>query len=347
MKYSEIKNTGIRIPPIIFGTSALGNLYRALDEDLKLSIVKNCIDSVDGTVVFDSAGKYGAGLALEELGKALGRLEMNPEKVIVSNKLGWIRTRLISDEPTFEKGVWKDLKFDARQDISAEGIMRCWEQGNELLGKNYHPQMLSVHDPDEYLAGAGSDKRLKNKLFDDIIDAYAALFEIRKNNRSIAVGVGAKDWKVIKDITGQIDLDWVMFANSLTVYDHPLELVNFMSELKSRGITIINSAVFNAGFLIGGSYFNYRLPDINNPDDRKIFVWREKFLELCSKYSVRPSHACIRFGISHPAVSSVALNTSNPEHAARNVGLVEKDVPSGFFKILKDNGLISLDYPFA
>ena len=261
MRYTEIKNTGISIPSIIFGTSALGNLYNSIDRKTKQDIVKECLHSLDGPVVFDTAGKYGAGLALEVLGRALAEMDVDTDKVIISNKLGWLRTELLSDEPTFERGVWKDLKFDAQQDISAEGIIRCWEQGSELLGKKYYPRLLSVHDPDEYLAKAGSDQGLEKKLFDDILEAYSALFEIRRKDTSIALGVGAKDWKVIRKITDNINLDWVMFANSLTIYTHPSELVNFMSELQKRQITIINSAVFNAGFLIGGSYFNYRLPD--------------------------------------------------------------------------------------
>lgn len=347
MRYTEIKNTGLFIPSIIFGTSALGNLYNSIDSKTKQDIVKESVHSVNGPVVFDTAGKYGAGLALEELGIALSVLDVEAEKVIISNKLGWLRTELMSDEPAFERGVWKDLKFDAIQDISAEGIIRCWEQGNALLGKKYMPRMLSVHDPDEYLARAGTDKIREKKLFNDIVDAYNALFEIRRKDKSVAIGVGAKNWKVIRKISEHINLDWVMFANSLTIYSHPSELVNFMSELQKNQIFIINSAVFNAGFLIGGRYFDYRLPDLNNPEDRKIFAWRESFLKTCDQHSVSPSHACIRFSMSHPAVSSIALNTSNPFHVKRNVEEVENEVPLDFFRILKEKKLIGNDYPFV
>lgn len=44
---------------------------------------------------------------------------------------------------------------DAEQDISYEGILRCYEQGNELLG-DYNTSLASVHDPDEYLDAASS-----------------------------------------------------------------------------------------------------------------------------------------------------------------------------------------------
>ena len=347
MNYTEIINTGIKIPAIIFGTSALGNLYKALDKNTKLDIIRESLHSVDGPIVFDTAGKYGAGLALEELGRTLSELDADPEKVIISNKLGWLRTKLESDEPTFEKGIWMDLSFDARQEISAEGIIRCLEQGNLLLGQKYRPRLLSVHDPDEYLSKAGTDQGLRVKLFDDILNAYKALIEIRKKDGSVALGIGAKDWRVIRQITDIINLDWVMFANSLTLYNHPIELVKFMSELSGKGVTIINSAVFNAGFLIGGNYFDYRLPDNKNNEDRKKFIWREEFFKICNKYSVIPSHACIRFGISHPAVSSIALNTSNPDHIKRNVEEVENEISPGFFTAMKAKGLIDKHYPFV
>ena len=347
MKYTEIKNSGVKIPSVIFGTSALGNLYRALDDDTKLSIVRECLESTDGTVVFDSAGKYGAGLALEELGRMLSTLNADPERVIISNKLGWLRTELTSDEPSFEKGVWMDIHNDAKQAISAEGIIVCWEQGNQLLGEKYLPRLLSVHDPDEYLAAAGNNSALRIKLYNDILEAYQALSDIKKTGNSISIGVGAKDWKVIREISEDVDLDWAMFANSLTLYSHPSELVSFMMKLHSRGVTIINSAVFNAGFLTGGDYFNYRRADPGNPEFSSIFKWRDSFFRICNEYLVRPSHACIRFGLSHPAVTSVALNTSNPEHVGRNVMEVQTEVPAEFFSAMKREGLIDREYPFV
>jgi len=347
MKYTEIRNSGVKIPSIIFGTSALGNLYRALDDNTKQSIVRECLDAMDGPVVFDSAGKYGAGLALEELGRLLSTLNADPERVIISNKLGWLRTELTTDEPSFERGVWMDIHHDAKQAISAEGIISCLEQGNQLLGGKYIPRMLSVHDPDEYLAAAGSDSALRIKLYNDILDAYEVLTEIKKTGRPVSIGVGAKDWKVIREISEDVDLDWAMFANSLTLYSHPSELVSFMTRLHSGGVTIINYAVFNAGFLTGGAYFNYRLADPGHPEFSNIFKWRDSFFRICREFSVRPSHACIRFGLSHPAVASVALNTSNPEHVGRNVMEVQTEVPDEFFGAMKRGGLIDREYPFV
>jgi len=50
-----------------------------LADDTKLEIVKEAIENVPSPVVFDSAGKYGAGLALEKLGECLDILNIAPE----------------------------------------------------------------------------------------------------------------------------------------------------------------------------------------------------------------------------------------------------------------------------
>ena len=94
MEHRPVGNTGISIPRVIFGTSALGNLYSALSDETKTAIVRECLQYVPKPVVFDSAGKYGAGLALEKLGEILRNLKVKPENIIISNKLGCLRISL-------------------------------------------------------------------------------------------------------------------------------------------------------------------------------------------------------------------------------------------------------------
>ncbi len=345
MKLSEIGKTGIKIPPIIFGTSALGNLYTALPFETKLEIVRQSIENVPSPAVFDSAGKYGAGLALEMLGECLEKLNIAPENVIISNKLGWKRTPLLAAEPTFEQGVWMDLKNDAVQEISYEGILECYEQGNQLLGGKYSPQLASVHDPDEYLYSDGSAK-VRDKRFNEIVDAYRALSDLKKAGNVKAIGVGAKNWKVIEEISKAVELDWVMFANSMTIMHHPQDLLDFMEALHNKNISIINSAVFHAGFLIGGNYFDYKLIQPDTEENKAIFRWREVFFELCRKHNITPAVACVSFATTAPGVVSIALNTSNPKRVKENVESVTTVVPEEFWVEMKEKGLIRNDYPY-
>jgi D-threo-aldose 1-dehydrogenase len=329
-----------KIPPIIFGTSGLGNLFVRLDEGLKYDVVRECVNQSNGIAVFDSAGKYGAGLALETLGRCLKRLNVEPDAVIISNKLGWLRTDLKTEEPTFEPGIWKDIKYDAVQKISYDGIMECFEQGNLLLD-GYIPQMVSVHDPDEYLAKA-EDENHAGKLYDDILDAYKALFDLKRQGKVQGIGVGAKDWKTIQKISHDVPLDWVMIANSLTIKTHPRELIDFVGELANKGIYIINSAIFHSGFLVGGDYFDYKLIQPDRSTNFNLLKWRDDFFETCKKFGIEPAEACLQFALNIPGIDSVALNTTSAKRVKENINMVHVKIPERFWETMRADGLINV-----
>lgn len=341
----ELGKTGLWAPPVVFGTSTLGNLFEAVTHERKLEIVDQWFQHVDSPVFIDSAGKYGAGLALEELGKCLRELGKKPEQVVISNKLAWVRTPLTTPEPTFEPGAWADLKHDAVQRISYEGIRECWQQGRELIGSPYQLQMASVHDPDEYLAAA-ADADDRQRRMDDIVDAYRALHELKDAGEVTAVGVGSKDWRVIAELDKLVQLDWVMIANSLTIYRHPPELLDFVESLASRKIGIINSAVFQAGFLLGGKSFDYVEISPNDPAQKEKFDWRDKFSIVCEQHSVKPVDACVQFGLSPPGVQSIALSSNKPQRVESHVASATAEVPGEFWGDCKAQGLIAEDYPY-
>ncbi len=340
----KVGTVNLDVPRVIFGTATLGNLFVDLPEETKLEISRQWFETGD-TVVVDTAGKYGAGLALEVIGNNLRALNADPDKVIVSNKLGWKRVPLTTAEPTFEPGAWVGLKNDAVQCIGYDGILECWEQGNSLLGDGYQSQFLSIHDPDEYLAAAvsGDDR---DRRMADILDAYKALGELRDQGKCWAIGVGSKDWKAIQAIDEHVKLDWVMLANSLTIYRHPQELLDFVESLNRRSIPIFNSAVFHAGYMVGGQSFDYRELDLSNPADQKIADYRDRFFALCESHSVKPAAACVEFALSPPGVVSIALSSSKPERVTSNVELANTRLSDTFWRQAKETGLLATDYPY-
>ena len=284
------------------------------------------------------AGKYGAGLSLQVLGQALKDLGVHPDKVIISNKLGWYQTELTTPEPTFEKDIWKGMTHDAVQKISYEGILECFEQGNKLLG-NYNAQMVSIHDPDEYLAKA-TNKKEEKKLYNDILEAYRALAELKQQGKVSVIGVGSKQWKVIERISQDVDLDWVMVANSLTLKSHPKPLMDFIAALHKKNVSIINSAVFNGGFLVGSDFYNYNEVDKNTVGGKDLYDWRDAFFALCKDFDIQPAEACFNFGFNVPGITSVALSTTNPEKVKRNIEMATKKIPAAFWDAMKKKGLI-------
>lgn len=328
----------MNLPDVIFGTSSLGNLYVSLEDRIKREIVDQSIQHSSSPAVFDCAGKYGAGLALESLAKCLKDLNVKPEHVMISNKLGWYRVPLLSEEPTFEPGVWKDIGYDAEQRISYDGILACYQQGEELLN-GYHADLVSVHDPDEYLAAAADNTDL-DRRWQDILGAYRALFDLKSQGKVKAVGVGAKKWTVIKRITDALKLDWVMIANSMTLHSHPEELQSYMKTLSQDGVLIINSAVFNGGFLTGGDHYNYKKITGKDEAERELIKWREEFFSVCKEYRVDPAHACVQYARNVDGVKALALSTSTPGKVRGNVELLRSVIEEGFWTALKSKNLM-------
>ncbi len=348
MKLTDRKplgRTGLKVPPVIYGTSYLGNLYRVLPYEEKLALMRKWFECTEKPVVIDSAGKYGAGLALETIGKGLSDLGIAPGDIVISNKLGWLRVPLKTREPTFEPGAWAGLENDAVQTFSYEGILECYQQGNDLLGGSYRAELVSVHDPDEYLFDAANSGD-RNKRLEDILESYRALFDLKKKGSIKAVGIGAKHWPTIRELYGKVSFDWVMIANSFTIFSHPPEILEFLDRLDADGVGIINSAVFHGGFLTGGSLFDYQEVPPDTEKGKIIHSWREAFNRICDAHGVAPGDACIHFSLSHPAIVSLALNTSKPEKMNRNVETLRKSIPEDFWTDMKGEGLIDPEYKY-
>ena len=136
-----------------------------------------------------------------------------------------------------------------------------------------------------------------------------------------------------------------MMANSFTIMHHPPELLAFIDSLQNRNIALINSAVTHGGFLVGGKFLDYREIDPKKQDDAKHLQWRKDFTDICQKFDTSPYEASVAFGISHPAVTSLALSTSRPDRVASVVAATTLKLAPEFWTEMCNHGLISRDYP--
>ncbi len=203
--HRPLGKTGISIPPVVYGATCLGNLFVAMGDDEKRELIRQWMKFLPTPVAINSAGKYGAGLSLEVLGRELKALGIEPEDVVLSNKLAWRQVPLSGPEPTFEPGVWVGLEHDAVQDISYQGILRCYDDGCRMLG-DYRPQLVSVHDPDEYLAAAADPEQRRQRM-EDILAPI-------RHWRSFVMR-GSSPASVWERRTGESFKNWTGIANSI------------------------------------------------------------------------------------------------------------------------------------
>lgn len=210
-------------------------------------------------------------------------------------------------------------------DISYDGILRCFQQGNQLLGE-YSATMVSVHDPDDYL-DESQDIGDRERRANDVVAAYECLNDLKSQNKVESIGIGVKNTAIIELLLDRgVVLDWTMIAGVLTPFVHTLFTRTLLGKLHRRGIEIINAAVFNSGFLVGENHFNYVHQDPH--ENPSLFAWRRDFFHFCDKHNVTPAHACVQFSFLFSGVSSVALNACSPDHVALNFKYVRDSLPS-------------------
>jgi D-threo-aldose 1-dehydrogenase len=197
-----------------------------------------------------------------------------------------------------------------------------------------------VHDPDEYLAVARADAAERQRRMAHLVEAYGALAELRARGAVLAVGLGAKDWRVARELSGRVRLDWVMIACSLTVRTHPAELRAWVAAMAAQGVRVINSAIFHGGFLTGGDFYDYRRVDARTQDGRSLLAWRDAFTAACRRHGVAPAHAAVRFANGMPGVASLALGTSDPARVEGLVRMALTPVPAQLWSDLAEAGLI-------
>ncbi len=103
--------TGLHVPPILFGTAALGNVRRVITDQAKLAIVGEWFRQVQPPVFVQATYAHGAGAALEVLARALQRLEIAGDEILLQ--------------------------------LATDGaVQECWEKSCRLLEDAYRPKLI-------------------------------------------------------------------------------------------------------------------------------------------------------------------------------------------------------------
>ena len=117
--------------------------------------------------------------------------------------------------------------------------------------------------------------------------------------------------------------------------------------MSKRGVIFVNAGVFHSGFLVGGSQFDYEPFDRSHPNAAELTQWRDRLYAVCDAHHVTPAAASVQFSISHPGISTVALNCDHAGRVAENLEAARAPIADAFWKELKVKGVISAAYPFV
>jgi D-threo-aldose 1-dehydrogenase len=205
--------------------------------------------------------------------------------------------------------------------IDSIPVVEAWEKSCRLLGEEYRPKLLSVCRVDEWREASG----------------------LKASGLVRGIGIATSNADELNSLP--TPADWVVVEGSFTSMHHPPGIIDFMVELADRQIPIVVSRLFAGGFLVGGSCLDGRTINADDPANRSLFAWRKSFAALCHGHGVSPAQACIQFALAVPSVVAVRLESSSPERVAENVEAVLRKVPDVFWASMKEERLLSEDYP--
>jgi D-threo-aldose 1-dehydrogenase len=285
----------IELSRLALGTAPIGGLYEAVEDETARAVVDRAWEL--GLRYFDTAPRYGAGLAEQRLGDALrGRPR---DEFVVSTKVG----RLLRPGRSEWGGAPQLVDYF---DFSGDATLRSLEESLGRLGLD-RIDIAFVHDPDDH--------------FDEAVaGSFSALRRLRDEGVVRAIGVGANRPEVLSRFAREADPDCFLVAGRFTVLDRTAE-AELLPLCEEGSIAVITGGVFNSGVIAGGTTFDYAAAP------PEIVARVEELRETCARHGVPLPAAAVQFPLRHPAVVAVLVGCRTPDEVAEDVRLAEIDLP--------------------
>jgi D-threo-aldose 1-dehydrogenase len=314
----------IEIGRLGYGAAAVGNLYRAVDDEAAQRLLDAAWDA--GIRYFDTAPHYGLGLSERRLGRMLrGRPR---DQFVLSTKVG----RLLVPDPdgaTRRDDDLFEVPADHRRiwDFSESGVRRSLEDSLRRLGLD-RVDVLYLHDVERSDGDAG-----------EAVDrGIAALARLRDEGLVRAVGIGSSDLGAVERALRTDAVDLVMLPGRYTLLEAPAQDV-VLPMCEERGVGVVNVAVFNSGLLATSAPTEESRYEYRQVPPEKLRRAQE-LGRACRALGVELPTAAVQFALRHPAVVSVVVGADTPEQIRENAARVAERVPGQLWETLAEKGLL-------
>ena len=303
MKRTKLRDTGVEITELAFGTSGLGDMPDTYGYSVDIERAHATIRAIfDGPAnVIDASRNYGFGRSEQRIGDVIRERGGLPDGFVISTKLD-------RDMET--------LAFDAGQ------ARRSLEESLEALSVD-HVGLLHLHDP-EHCRDLG-----------EITGPGGSIAELlRMKEEGLAQGVGLAMGRL--DIMLPIVKDWPFDAiinhNRYTLLNRSAD--ELFDYAHGQGMAIINAAPFASGVLAKGTAAS-RLIAYTEASDEELEPVRA-IEAICAEYNVPLAAAALQFSMRDPRIASTLLGVTKPERVAETVRLAEYPIPDAAWDALMD-----------
>ena len=299
MKKNKIKNTGLEITELSFGTSSLGSMPDTYGYEVSEDRAQKTLNRFfQGPVnMLDTSRNYAMGESEKRIGKAIKENGGWPKGFLLSTKLDRNMDTLVLDKNRARESLDESLKT-----LNVDSV-----------------DILFLHDP-EYAKDI-TDITKKGGAMDE-------LFKIKDEGLAKAVGVAMGKVDIMFPLLKDWDFDVVINHNRYTLINREAnEMYDFAS---SKNIAIFNAAPYAGGVLAKGPD-NFKKVTYQDATEEKLAPARE-FEKVCKKHNVELGAAALQFSLRDNRITSTICGVTSIESIEKNLAWANAEISGEFWE---------------
>ncbi len=299
----KVGKTGLAIPAICFGTTALGDMPATYGYGVDEARARTTINAIfDNQIGFlDTSRNYGMGRSEERIGAATRERGGLPKGFVISSKL--------------------DRNMDTKK-FDGDRARQSLEESLKALGVDKIP-LLHLHDP-EY----ASDLKDVTKPG----GAVAALMRMKDEGLVQAIGLAAGRVDIMMPLIRDFDFDALISHNRFTLLNR--NAAEMFDLARSKNMAVLNAAPYASGILAKGAAKAPLYSYMPASDDIKS---RANAIEaLCSQHGIPMGAAALQFSMRDPRVTSTICGVSSPERVQQTIDWANWSIPDALWAALNE-----------
>ena len=292
MKKNKIKDTGLEVTELSFGTSSLGSMPDTYGYEVPEDRAQKTLNRFfQGPVnMLDTSRNYAMGESEKRIGNGW------PKDLLLSTKLDRNMDTLILDKNRARESFEESLKT-----LNVDSV-----------------DILFLHDP-EYAKDL-SDITKKDGAMDE-------LFKIKEEGLAKAVGIAMGKIDIMFPLLKDWNFDVMINHNRFTLINREAnEMYDYAS---SKNIAIFNAAPYAGGVLAKGPD-NFKKITYQDATEEKLTPARE-FEKVCKKHNVELGAAALQFSLKDKRITSTICGVTSVESIEKNLTWANSKIPDEFW----------------
>jgi L-galactose dehydrogenase len=283
MDRNTLGKTGLQVSRLSFGASALGGVFRPVEESNGIRAVHAALAS--GINYFDVAPAYGGTRSETTLGKALRTIPR--DSYFLSTKVG-----KQTDPHDYANNAF---------DYSAESIRSSLDASSVRLGTEYF-DIIHLHDI-EYKNDRNADWALAEGL--------DTLHDLKHEGRIGAIGIGMYSIELWKRVLLNYDIDAALIHNHYCLNDDRLLELLPITDKSNAGV--INGSPFASGLLTDRGPADWHPA---GTEERAIFA---KTADYCRRQGTNISKLALQFAVNEKKIPTTMFSSADAGTVERTV----------------------------